>query len=844
MPDAHQTLYCIPHTHWEGAVFKTREQYLDMGLPHILKALKLLKAHPAYRFTLDQVCYVRPFIERYPEEAETFRRFVSEGRLTIAGGTDVMPDVNMPSGESFVRQILYGKGYLRRELGLDVTTGWQLDTFGHHAQMPQLLKLAGFESFWFFRGVANWQVPGEFLWEGIDGSRIPAFWLAQGYCFLYGSPKTLPEFTAFMKERYDQLGPQARGQCRVGIAAGDVGDAEEHLPVLAEAFNRQPDRPFLLQLAGPADYEAAAAKRTDRPVIRGELNPIFQGTYSSRIELKQRTRELERLLTTAEKLGALLAGLGIATDAAPTWRAWEPMLFNHAHDLMSGVMTDHVYEDTVRGYEYSRRLAEEQVEGRIRALILRIDTPGEGIPLVVFNALGWARTDAVTATVAFSDGGVRGVAVIGPDGETIPCQIIEARRSDGGALMQARIAFVARDVPAMGYAVYRVRPQATEAAAEESDARGTAVLENEFLRVEIDAATGAITGLKVKDGNWSALRAPGTVVAMEEDGGDLWELYRTLDGGSRIAMQERHEPPAPGKATLSTDQAAERGHVTRGPVVSEFTVAHPFSLEGRFLTTIRLYAGLPRIEIRTHILNQDSDVRYRVLFPTSIATGESVHEIPFGAIRRPDGIEFPAQNWVDWSDGAKGVVLLNRGLSGNNTADGTMMLSLLRSARIGGYGYQGGYEPGMGSDSGLEMGKELTFDYALLPHAGDWRRATPWRAGMEFNQPLMSRTADVHAGDLPTRWGFCEVSHPNVVVSALKCGENGGIVLRVYEASGAAAGDVTLELSAAITRVTEVNLMEDPIADASVEQGALRFDLRPFEIKSFSVTGMAESPES
>src|SRR5882724_3382340 len=149
------TFWLIPHTHWEGAVFKTREEYLEMGLPHILTAVRLLKEHPNYRFTLDQVEYFRAFLERYPEEADAFRKFVAEGRLQIVGGLDVMPDDNMPSGESFVRQMLYAKGYCREALGADVKVGWLLDTFGHHAQMPQLLRLAGYDSFWFFRGVED-----------------------------------------------------------------------------------------------------------------------------------------------------------------------------------------------------------------------------------------------------------------------------------------------------------------------------------------------------------------------------------------------------------------------------------------------------------------------------------------------------------------------------------------------------------------------------------------------------------------------------------------------------------------------------------------------------------------
>src|SRR5436190_21454400 len=120
------TLYYIPHTHWEGAVFKTREEYLEMGLPNILTALRLLKEHPNYRCALDQVAYFKPFLERYPEEALAFRQFVREGRLQIVGGLNIMPDDNMPSGESFVRQLLYAKGYCRDALGVDVKVGWLL----------------------------------------------------------------------------------------------------------------------------------------------------------------------------------------------------------------------------------------------------------------------------------------------------------------------------------------------------------------------------------------------------------------------------------------------------------------------------------------------------------------------------------------------------------------------------------------------------------------------------------------------------------------------------------------------------------------------------------------------
>src|SRR5206468_6984916 len=125
-------------------------------------------------------------------------------------------------------------------------------------------------------------------------------------------------------------------------------------------------------------------------VVTNDFNPIFQGTYSSRIELKQATRNIERLLLTAEKLAALAAWLGTPADEAMLWRAWEPVLFNQTHDLASGVMTDHVYADTMRNYEFSKRLAEEIIATRWDSIAGQIDTRGEGVPVVVFNPLGWS----------------------------------------------------------------------------------------------------------------------------------------------------------------------------------------------------------------------------------------------------------------------------------------------------------------------------------------------------------------------------------------------------------------------------------------------------------------------
>jgi alpha-mannosidase len=328
-------------------------------------------------------------------------------------------------------------------------------------------------------------------------------------------------------------------------------------------------------------------------------------------------------------------------------------------------------------------------------------------------------------------------------------------------------------------------------------------------------------------------------VARQQDKGDLWELYHGLDGGSHIAMTNRQSPPTAEHAHFSSDGTGGDGHILQGPVFSELAVSHPFA-NGSFATRIRLYAGSRRVDIQTELVNQEKWVRYQALFPSAIQGGRNVQEIPFGAVERPVGIEYPAQNWVDYSDGQHGLALLNIGLSGNLVSDGTLMLSLMRSHNLGGYGYGGGYEPGMSSETGFELGRALSFHYALAPHAGDWRHAMIYRQGMEWVHPLLTRKAAPHAGQLPARWGLLEISRQNVVLTALKPGPGQTTVLRVYEAEGEASPGVVIRFKPQLASACEANLLEDSGRPLEIEKDTVRFDLHPFEIKTIKFTLLPE----
>lgn len=831
------TLYYIPHTHWEGAVFKTREEYLEMGLPHILQALALLKKYPTYKFTLDQVAYIRPFLERYPEHRADFLKFVREGRLGIVGGMDVMPDDVKPGGELFVRQMQYGKQWCREALGIDVTTAWMLDTFGHHPQMPQLLKLAGYNSFWFCRGVPNDNLPSEFLWKGIDGTEIPAFWLPGFYGLFWGPPGDQAGFDRFFTERYHALDAHAVPAERVGLAGVDVSEPEAHVPALVDQFNRNPNRPFNIRTAIPSDFASVVALRKSEPVLTGDFSPIFQGTYSSRIELKQETREIEQELLTAEKLQALAGWLG-KENPADLMQAWEPVLFNQTHDLASGVMTDHVYLDVQRGYDFARKSAATEIKSDSEMLVSRINTVGSGTPIVVFNPSGWTRTDAVKANIGFTAQNVFDVRVTDAKGSAVPCEIINADHNPNGSLLRATVLFTGRDLPALGYTTFHVTPTIRRPQrASVMPAGDSVTIENEFYKVTVSKATGAITSLFDKQQQWEALSGPANVIAEQEDKGDLWELYHGLDGAQFIAMTTKQAVPDGSTAKLSTQTEGKDGSLVQTPTYSEFKVSHPFG-NGSFSTRIRLYAGVRRVDIQTDLVNNDKLVRYQALFPTSLtgagANGHNVQEIPFGSVERPDGVEYPAQNWTDYSDAVHGVTLINHGMPGNLDSSGALMLSLLRSHTIGGYGFGGGFEPGMTSDSGYELNRTLTFHYALSPHAGSWQGSAV-RQGFEFNQPLQVIKTSPHPGILPPSRSMIQISNPAVILTAYKLGAGRTTVVRVYESSGKSAMGVTLHLSSDVLSANESNLMEDTGKPISVLGNTIKLDLKPFEIRTIKL---------
>lgn len=838
------TVHYIPHTHYDAEVFLTRDETFELGYSIMLGALAAMRADSGFKFALDQTCYIEPFLKTYPEERAYFEQLIREGRLEITCGMHAMPDVNIPCGESFIRQVLSGKGYCEKELGLEVRCGWLLDTFGQHPQIPQLMVKCGFDRN-IFQRIGEIDAPTEYWWQGLDGTRLFCHWMRSSYCTLYPLPGNLHEFRKFIAVRLKSLVENAQTPHILAISGADLTPVQPHASSLFRQYNEQFDDSEF-RISTPAEYFALIRDAAEFPVREGDLNPVFQGCYSARIAVKQWNRRMETLLADAEWLDAATSLLGVPSQEARFTEAWEGVLFNQFHDIICGSHVDKVYANVLDRYKVSHGVASLCQERSLETLAQAIETRGEDIPVIVFNPLSWERDDVAECRFGFSEKDVYEIEICDSEGNRMPCDLIAEERYETGGIKRATALFIARGVPAMGYEVFRIRRAAsagveTDLASNQPDIFMADIhtdrIENAHLGVEIDAWNGAIRRLYHKPTGWEIIpedKPYANTIVKERDNGNFWEYNGHCKGDAFLPMNRRHPLPAVGEARADFSHLyGGDGRVRNGQARTEYTVNFAYG-RGFFATRVRLYAGLPRIDIHTTLINEDERVRYRAAFPTTLENGVITQEIPFGAIERPEG-EFPAQNWVDYGDGQKGLGLLNRGLPGNSVEDGVMMLAVLKCTALKeGYGEVGGFSRSTKTTDGYEIGVQHTFDYALVPHAGDWRDTQLYRRGMEFNRPLLTAKAAPSAGRLPARLSLLSISAENVVISAVRrTGDR--MMVRVYEAEGRAVSGVTLTSAAAIQSAVETNLIEKEIRPLSAEAGglAIKFDIGAFEIKTF-----------
>ena len=793
-------------------------------------ALDMMHEYPGFTYSASTARAYDWMEEKYPQMFQEIQQRVKEGRWEIVGGMWVEPDLNMPGGESLTRQILIGKQYFKKKFDVDVKIGWNPDSFGYNWQLPQIYKKSGID--YFVTQKLLWAheyttFPYKlFWWQSPDGSRLLTYFPHD-----YGSmmePIPMAEDVAVWTPSMYHAVKDPEMMYLYGV--GDHGGGPTRTMLDQATQLMKPDVVFpKVEFGTAGQFFAGLEKRHDVeiPVWNGELYfQYHRGVFTTQSETKKLIRHTEEKLLDAEKYASLANLYSHSYPQGKFTGAWKGLLFDQFHDIMPGSGIAVNYLDAKRDLEGVGRTGDEIISHSLEEISARIDTRQSGTPIVVYNSLSWSRTDMIEVGAQLP-AAASGITVVDSTGRTVPSQVLANDQETH------RVRFLLQaSAPALGYGTFFVRPS-LKAAQQTSPLKATATsLENEFVRLKVDAQTGCITSLFDKRSQQETLATAETNTGGPKNlvCGNLLQTFvdkpKEYDAWNIDADFE--------KQFWSLDKADEVKLVESGPLRSVIRVRHHFQ-NSTFVQDITLYPGVPRVDVNMQTEWNEKHILLKVAFPVSVHSAKASYEIPFGSIERPttrntpeeqSQFEVPAQYWADLSDAQHGLSLLNDSKYGYDAKGNVLRLSLLRSPTW----------PDPHADEGHHE-----FTYSLYPHGGTWRQADTVRRGYELNYKLRAVQVQTHAGALPPAHSFVGVSPDNVVLTAMKWAEDDdAMVLRFYEWAGKEA-DVKVQLPAGARAAWETNLIEQPSGDLAVTEGHVTVHTKPYEIKTVKVRLAADS---
>lgn len=737
-------------------------------------ALDRMKQFDDFKFTSACGAYYMWIEQSDPKMFREIQKRVSEGRWILVGGWFIQPDCNVPTGESYARHALITQRYFYEKIGKIATTGYNVDSFGHNGNLPQILRLGRMENYVFMRpGAHEKTLPQHlFLWEGCDGSQVKAYRIHNLYNVALHSADTFAEI-----ERIDEGTDQ---MAFYGVGNHGGGPTVE----LLEWMHKNLSDRFVY--SDPDEF--FANQKTDGlPVIRDDLQFHAKGCYSAVSEIKKNNRYAENSLLMAEKMMTLSGKLiGTPYPANDLKYAWERVLFNQFHDIMGGCCIREAVDDSRKVYGEAMSIADRILNFAIQQISWNIDTVSDGgaddyvsaeraekmgYPVVIFNPLDHEVTAAVHVRYfnpfegrTDVDESLRNkyMSVTDNDGNPLPIQTVRDSKTDEGK-KYARLVGVR--VPALGYTVCRMHNAAGEA------------VDNPFAFTENSIANGKIKVSFAENGEISSivdltrggelLSAPSSLVLYDDEKHDTWahnikffkdKLPTEVKGSFKITEQ------GPVRATVRTEQS-----------FGSSTVIRDYSI----------YADSDAIDVKVKI---DYSEKFRILkfsYPVACDDPMAHCKIPFGVIERStDGSEHPCGDWVSMSD-ERGGITIATDCKHSFDADGNVLsITVLRSCIFADhYGARDEF------CEFTEQGEHF-FKYRISPFTSF---ADAERNAAELQQQPFAIMETFHHGDLPTSYSGISVSASNVSVTAVKQSEDGnGIILRCYETDGR---DTDVEIS-------------------------------------------------
>lgn len=781
--DKDVSVICIGHTHIDVAWLWTLAQTREKTQRSFSTVLSLMKKYPEYKFMSSQAQLYKYLKQESPETYEEVKKMVAAGRWEVEGAMWVEADCNLTSGESLVRQVLFGKRFFKQEFGVESKVLWLPDVFGYSAALPQILKKSGVDRF--VTSKISWNetntMPNDmFIWRGLDGTEIFSYFLTAQEKRLGRKPQnfttynanTTPSVIAGTWDRFQQKEFTDQVINTFGHGDGGGGPTAEMLELrrrMENGFGSLPNA--RIGTAGEfLDHVSALAENDpDLPIWSGELYlELHRGTYTSIAKNKRNNRKSEQAYQFAELMSSMNSVLLDGTYPQQTLNnGWETILLFQFHDIIPGSSIREVYEECDVTYPQVLAAAQEVTDTAINAISSNIKTEGG---VLVFNPHSFP-----------------GSAPVKVDGET---RYVE-------------------NIPAKGYAV--VTPKAVE----NSVNLGDHTMENRFLKVTFDENFNMVS-IYDKDADREvidAAKGPGNQLEVYEDYPRDWDAWEI----SNYYRQSRY----------TVDDVISVEPIRDGARAG-YKVCRRF-LESTVEQHIWMYEDVKKIDFETVIDWKQDQLMAKVAFPVNINSNRATYEVQFGTLERPthsntswDAAKFEvcAHKYCDFAEYGYGVAMLNDCKYGHDIHEGVMRLTLLKSATY----------PNEVADRCLHH-----FTYSIAPHEGDYREAGIIQMAYDLNKPMTAVTLGAQEGKLADSFSLVSLSAPNVILETVKKAEDSdALVLRMYEAFNKKCR-TAVTLGFAPKRVTLVDLMENEICEVPVSGTSFTLPVKPFEIVTVKV---------
>ncbi|MGQ4832631.1 MAG: alpha-mannosidase [Candidatus Asgardarchaeia archaeon] len=837
-------VYVVPHFHYDTDWVMTEYEYAKIATDNIKKALEIMRKDKDFKYILDQQILLDHFRINYPTLWDELVQRVKENRIELVCGMYAMPDNLLPGPESEIRQILYGKLFMREEFGVDPKVGWMIDPFGHHAQTPQIWKKSGFEYYAFKRGYGG-EPLSDFVWVGLDGSKIIAHHFMFGYENAADIPEDIESGSAMILDLCKREEKYATQGNILLLNGTDFTPPNHNITKIIKKANEQ-SKEYEIKVATPSEYFAEIEKvKSQLKEVRGELiwgryHPVLPGCYSSRIDVKQRFRDLELFLSDVERFSTIAWLLGLEYPQFQLEMAWKYLLHNAFHDIICGCGIDDIYEDAERRFDESELIAEDILEDVLNYIATQINTEGDGLPFIVFNTLPYRRTEIATAFLDVSKLNTSGIKIVDYNNNEVPFEILDADFDEENKLTHVLVLLLAEDLPPVGYRVYYAVSSDSISVAEETDDTD---IENEFFKISYDPNLGVLEQIYDKINDKDVLDGFGNDLEVSTDVGDLYYEIEPEKGFKVSSLMFRMISEY-ARQVLRMEIVRIDGVTLKSNLRSTFVINGTAKWRDTELidweTRVTLFKKIPRIDFEMNVRFNYPHTILRVMFPVNINSEKFYSEIPAGVIERPKKVEssddwkekhfgtWPVQNWMDYTDGDYGVTLINRGLPEHRIDDNTIKLTLLRSVDLVSWGDAG---PKLHAPNALMLGEHF-FEYSLYPHKGSWKEAKSHIYAYSHNVKPLTLQATVHKGNLPKEYSFVEFDNDGIVLTAIKKHEyEDSIIVRFFETLGEEK-EVTLQFNGVVLdKAYKTNLLEEEIEELPIfEDNKLTIKVGPFEI--------------